>query len=500
MGIPMDAFKTVVTAYPYDQVRYPSTPQPTLHPVRMSALACLYGRSFASPSRCRVLELGCGDGTNLLSMAATAPRSQFVGLDLAESAIVEGRATATAAGLTNVELLVMDIKDVPLSLGEFDYIIAHGVYAWVPAAVREALMSLIGRALTPAGLALVSYNTMPGCRARQIVRDILQDHVRNAANTAEVIAAVEECLKFYAGIWSEDDPLPNAMRDLALQTLQRPPEVIFHDEMAEAFEPQFVSHVAAHAGKHGLQYLCDSSPALNSEAFFPSREKKDLRERAKGDWVRYEQLHDYVSLLRFRQTILCQADRAVDRRSDWTRLRQLHAQGLFVPVEVKQPSSNPFVFRTKGAKVGGQVSAANANLGTLIGRIGAADPSTIPLAREITAPEVGEAILRLFLVGSLTLQTEPFPFTLRLTERPVASALARAQASCGYKRLSSLRHSAVEITDPVGRHFITLLDGTRTRQNLAAEMAGFIGAPIAVVAAQIDDKLNELARTALLAS
>ena len=495
----MDTFKTVVTANPYDQVRYPSAPQPTSHPVRMSALACLYGRRFASPSSCRVLELGCGDGANLLGMAATAPRSQFVGIDLAESAIVEGRATATAAGLTNVELLVMDIRDVPRSLGEFDYIIAHGVYAWVPAPVREALMSLIGRTLTPNGLAFVSYNTMPACRARQIVRDILQDHVRDAANTAETIAAAQECLEFYAALWSEEDPLPNAMRDCVRQALRRPPEVIFHDEMAQTFEPQFVSHVAAHAGRHGLQYLCDSSPALNSEAFFPSPEKKQLRERAKGDWVRYEQLHDYVSLQRFRQTLLCRADRAVERCSDWSRLGQLYAQGLFLPEEDKEPSSDVLVFRTNGAKPGGHVSTTNANLGALIGRIGAADPNTIPLAREITCPEIGEAILRLFLVGALSLQTEPLPFTLTLGERPVASALARAQISRGEKKVTSLRHMAVEIADPESRHFITLLDGKRTRRDLAAEMARFTGAPPAAIAAQVDDSLMGLARTALMA-
>jgi hypothetical protein len=285
------------------------------------------------------------------------------------------------------------------------------------------------------------------------------------------------------------------MREHVLQTLKRPPEVIFHDEMAEVFAPQFVSQVAAHAAKHGLQYLCDSSPALNSEAFFPSLEKQELRERAKGDWVRYEQLHDYVSLLQFRRTLLCRADRAIERRTNWTSLRQLHAQGLFVPQEAKETGSEAFVFRAKG----GQVTTTNASLGTLIGRIGVAYPSTVPLESEITGPQVGEAILRLFLAGSLSLQTGPLPFTLQPSDRPVASPLARAQASRGYKKLSSLSHSAVEITDPESHHFITLLDGTRTRHDLAREMAGFTGTPIAAIAARIDDTLTGLARASLLA-
>src|SRR6266699_1618870 len=127
----------------YDKVRYPSMVHPGSHPARMSALAHLYGRPSAA-WRCRVLEIGCGDGTNLLSLAAAAPQSQFVGFDLAESAIARGRAMAAAAGLTNLELSTNDILNAPQPLGEFDYVLAHGIYAWVPASIRDALMPLIG--------------------------------------------------------------------------------------------------------------------------------------------------------------------------------------------------------------------------------------------------------------------------------------------------------------------------------------------------------------------
>src|SRR5215467_2892740 len=107
----MNALKDVASVNAYDRVRYPGLPQPSSHPATMGALACLYGRRFASPSRCRVLEIGCGDGANLLSMAATSPGSRFVGFDLAETAIAHARATARAAGLTNVAFSVMDIKE-----------------------------------------------------------------------------------------------------------------------------------------------------------------------------------------------------------------------------------------------------------------------------------------------------------------------------------------------------------------------------------------------------
>ncbi|HMA75469.1 MAG TPA: methyltransferase domain-containing protein [Xanthobacteraceae bacterium] len=492
MRVPEDS----VAANAYDQVRYPGAPQSSSHPARMSALACLYGRSFVSQSQCRVLEAGCGDGTNLLSMAATAPQSRFVGFDLAESAIEKARATAATAGLTNVEFSVMDIEDASEALGEFDYIIAHGVYAWVPAPVRDALMRLIGRALTPSGLAFVSYNAMPASRMRQIVRDILRDRVHGITDVAETFAAAKECMEFHAAIWSQDDALRNAMREQMLALLQRPPEVLFHDEMGEIFEPQFVSRVAAHAETHGLQYLCDCSPGLNSEAFFPSVENKELRERAHGDWVRYEQLHDYVKLVRFRQTILCRDNGGIDRRTEWTRVRQLHAQGRIVREEGKNP--DVFVFRVDKGEASGHISTNDAELAALISRIGAADPGAIPLENAITSPKIAEAILRLFLAGSLSLQTERFAFTLAPCERPATHPLLRAQVLRGEKRLASLRHTAVDITDPESRHFIGLLDGTRTRSELATEMARFTGVPTADIAAKLDDVLNGLARSALL--
>ena len=493
----MSALENSPSANAYDRIRYPGSPQPSTHPAAIGTFACLYGRNFAPASRCRVLEVGCGDGANLLSMAAMAPQSRFVGFDIAETAIAQAQSTAISAGLTNVEFLVMDIKDASTSLGEFDYVIAHGVYAWVPAPVRDGLMSLIGSTLAPSGLAFISYNVMPASRVRQIVRDILQDRAAGEANIAEKFAAVKECMEFHADIWAQEDALRIAMREQMLATLRRPPEVIFHDEMGEIFEPQFVSRVAAHAGQHRLQYLCDCSPMLNAEAFFPSEEKRELRQRANDDWVRFEQLHDYVKLVRFRQTILCRDDAVMDRRPDWTRLRKLHAQGRFVREETATPNSETFIFRA-GKEAAGHVSTNDASLATLIDRIGAADPGSIPLENTITDSDIGDAVLRLFLAGSLSLQTEPFAFTLTPGERPVAHPLARAQALRGDKKLSSLRHTVVEIADPASHHFIALLDGTRTRGELATEMARFTGAPAGAISAQLDSILSGLARSALL--
>ena len=67
----------------YDSVLYPSHACAETHPDRLATLATLFGLSPAPVERCRVLELGCGDGGNLLAMAFALPGSTFVGVDLA---------------------------------------------------------------------------------------------------------------------------------------------------------------------------------------------------------------------------------------------------------------------------------------------------------------------------------------------------------------------------------------------------------------------------------
>jgi tRNA G46 methylase TrmB len=117
----------------YDNVPYPSAPYPQTHPDRLATMATLFGMRPAPVERCRVLELGCNDGSNLIAMAYGLPQSQFVGIDLAERPIAKGKATIEALGLTNLTLHCLDLRHMPSDLGRFDFILAHGVYSWVPA-------------------------------------------------------------------------------------------------------------------------------------------------------------------------------------------------------------------------------------------------------------------------------------------------------------------------------------------------------------------------------
>src|SRR5262245_43544596 len=126
----------------YDEVPYSEYIFHQTHPASIGAVGALFGMEPANPERCRVLELGCASGANLVSMAYQLPGSEFIGIDLSPLQIEQGLRTISALGLTNIDLRSCSILDVDQAYGSFDYIICHGVYSWVPADVREAILSV----------------------------------------------------------------------------------------------------------------------------------------------------------------------------------------------------------------------------------------------------------------------------------------------------------------------------------------------------------------------
>src|SRR5262245_16820704 len=162
----------------YEEVPYESKPIPGSHPDSLATMAILCGMQPPPIDRCRVLELGCAAGGNLLPMAQTVPDGRFVGIDLSPRQVADGQALIDALGLTNLELRALSILDVGEDFGTFDYIICHGVFSWVPREVQDKILAICRRHLAPNGVAYVSYNTYPGWHLRGMVRDMLTYHAR----------------------------------------------------------------------------------------------------------------------------------------------------------------------------------------------------------------------------------------------------------------------------------------------------------------------------------
>ncbi|MGD2077581.1 MAG: class I SAM-dependent methyltransferase, partial [Chloroflexota bacterium] len=225
----------------YDDLPYPSLSYGQTHPDRLAAMATLSGLESAPVDRCRYLDIGCAVGGNLLPMAEVLPGCEFVGIDNAAKQIETGRQYVAELGLNNVHLEHMDVLDVPESLGKFDYIVAHGFYSWVPVEVRDELLALIRRHLSPHGVAYVSYNTYPGWYLLRSIRDGMMLRTRHISDPRERAEAGKEIVKFLAKTLPEQEGGPfgtflhSYMRSLGSKLAEGAEDgasLLLHDELA----------------------------------------------------------------------------------------------------------------------------------------------------------------------------------------------------------------------------------------------------------------------------
>ena len=172
----------------YDEVLYPAAVFPQTHPNRLATIAFLRGMQPAPIDRCRVLELGCGIGSNLIGMAFQLPASDFIGLDLAKRPIASGQALVKELGLQNIKFHSMDVSEASSEqFGRFDFIIAHGLYSWVPQPVRERILAICREMLNPQGVAYISYNAYPGNHLRDFVRGMMRFHTARIEGSVEKV-------------------------------------------------------------------------------------------------------------------------------------------------------------------------------------------------------------------------------------------------------------------------------------------------------------------------
>jgi methyltransferase-like protein len=492
----------------YDQVPYEGFPITPTHPDRIIPIARLLGLTPTPATRCRVLELGCGDGVNLLPMAATMPESEFVGIDLAVNPIAKANGMAQALGLSNIRFQQMNVMDMDAGFGQFDYILAHGLYSWVPAVVRDRIMSVCQSHLTPNGIAYISYNVYPGCHLRKMMSGMLFFHCQGIDDPVEKVGKAYELLSFLkAGAESS-----LALTDEVKQLFERRPYSILHDDLSDTNHPVYFHEFAAHASSHGLQFLAESDFFEMQPYNFPQPVQEGLTAFAQGDVVRSEQYLDFLKNRRFRKTLLCRAEIPVNRTPAASALRN-----LYIASAARAASANPDIASEKeeefrGVK-GGALRTGHRGLKAAIVLLSNFWPEPISFDRLVqgvmpylddTSPEgmslFNDMLLRCFTAGMLELHALPPAFSTSVSERPVAFPFARLQARAGEDKICNLRHTTLDL-DPASLHLLTLLDGTQDAESIRRHLVdiGITASPGESVSLQlIEDNLKKMAQAALL--
>jgi len=465
----------------YDEVQYPSSLYRTTHPEHLAAIARLHGLDAADPRRARVLEIAGGDGFNVLAMAAALPDAQFVNIDLAPSAVARGQALAAASGLTNARIEVADVVEAAESFaGEYDYVIAHGLYAWVPPAVQQATMRLIDRVLAPEGIAYVSYNALPGCHLRMAIRDMLLVELDGIADTDDRLRHAALILDDYATPREGDSLSQAALRKTARLMSQKDLHTLFHDELGDVYDPKLLQQVVSEAAQHNLAYLTEAQPGGLFHGL-PGRAIDDAL------LVREAQLADFRDLCFFHQSLFVRPGRKPVRVVEPALLCSLLAG---VPSGLRRTGASVF---TVGE---GEFEIDDAVLANFLETLIRSAPARLPLtAFEESVPHC-EAILQLVNRGIIELHSLPYPGALVPSDHPTANCLLRTLIERGETRLSTLDHRSIDIHDKGPRQFLSLLDGTRDRNALEAQWDA------AGLAEQIDvdSALRQLARAGLLSA
>lgn len=466
----------------YDEIRYPTEGYRQTFPDRLATAGVLMGMQPPPADRCRVLELGCGTGENLLSMALALPESEFVGLDFAASSIALARSAANTHGLRNVTFLQRDLLDSIADLGRFDYVVAHGVYSWTPAAVRDRVLAVCGECLTPQGIAFVSYTVYPGAYHRRMAREVLLYHAPNTLPERDRLDRARELLTFLA----EAMPRPERYREIFRQEnglLERLGEGHYRHDNLDAFHESFYVHqFVEHAARHGLQYLSDSAMSRSMRGLYPPAVLDKLNQlAAPGGRLAREQYRDFLDGRLFRETLLCHQEVQLADEPQLEHVQELNVLSLVRPAQAQPGTSAAPSFQLPGGEM---IRVEHPVVGAALTVLSEVAPGALAfrellprtqarLSGEVQARDLGDVLLIAEGAGLVELTVYRPRFTTTVSERPVASPLARWQISRG-KPVVNLWLCAIKLDEPIMRHLCTLLDGSRDRATLADELAAYM--------------------------
>jgi methyltransferase-like protein/trans-aconitate methyltransferase len=471
----------------YDAIPYQSHPFAQSHPDRLAGLARLFGLRPPAVETARILEVGAAAGGNIIPIAELIPSTSVLGIERSARQVADGQQAIRDLGLTNIELRQADIRDLDESLGEFDYVIAHGVYSWVPPDVQDKLLAVCRRHLAPDGVAYVSYNTLPGWSMRGVIRQMMLFHARQFPDPAERVRQARGALDFFAKSVPADNPYGAFLRGELEALRQAGDYYITHEHLEEDNHPCLFADFAAHAGRHGLRFLAEADLQTMLASHFPPEVQETLR-RVSGNMIYLEQYMDFLRNRMFRQTLLVHADRqpAYD-------LRPAALAGTYVATAVRpeRPGFDPYADGLEKfvSDVGPVLQAGQPIVKAALAELAGRWPRRIrfedlverararlggdPAADDVE--KVGLALLQFLTTGGprvIELTTRPLDVAAGVPDRPRAAAGARRQASRA-EPVATLRHETFPAAD-FDRVILQLLDGTNDRAAVTAAVLGWV--------------------------
>jgi methyltransferase-like protein len=457
-------------------------------------------------ARCRVLEIGCGAGANLIPMAFQYPDGEFLGIDAAETVIRAGNQEIKTLGLSNIRLAHCDIMDFAPDAERFDYVIAHGFYSWVPAPVRDQLMAVMQTALGPQGVGYISYNALPGGRMRQMFREMMLFHLDGTGEVEARVKGAREVLRWFTA--SHPGESESGLIRTQVESIgERQPQCLYHDELGDVYHPVYFQDFLEHAARYRLQFLCEANYHDTQPGKIPAAVVAQMDRAAAGNRIRREQYLDFLKCRMFRQTLLCHQHVTVVDAPIAKRTQQLYATSAAKPVSARPDLRSGVAEEFRGA-YGARVTTSHPFSKAVMLLLSEAFPQTLAFEdllagatglapQDATAENLGDMLIATYAAGVTELHGEPAGCVSKVSPRPVATVLARSQASRG-KLITTMRHTTIDAADEKMRQLITLLDGTHDIAALVRKLGKNVALPEDELIKGIRTKVELLARSGLL--
>lgn len=515
----------------YDAIPYHSQAFAQTHPDRLATVARLFGLTPPEVSRCRVLELGCAAGGNLIPMAYALPDSEFIGVDLSVKQVEQGQCAIDQLGLTNIRIEHASILDIDDRWGSFDYVLCHGVFSWVPPAVQDKILAIAAQQLSPHGIAYISYNTYPGWYLRGGVRHMLGYHTAALHTPAERVAHARQLLnQLVSAITPNSGPYAQMLNGEIERLRESADWYLFHEVLEPNNTPLYFHQFIERAHRYGLQYLAEAEFSSMLTLQLPAALAQAL-EQISTDLVQFEQNLDFVRNRHFRQTLLCNAA-ALPQRA----LTPAVLHGLYAASGAQREKAGPLDLRPGIAasfrtQAGAQGTTQNPLTKAALAFLGERWPlgwnveelcdaaaeraaAWVPAAQAQTYRELLlQELLQCFQAELIDLHSWQPPCVHQVSTRPRASAWAVSEAAT-QSLVTNLRHEVINLL-PFSQAILPLLDGQRATSDVLEHLyaqvaAGKLAVPHttepfqpspelhAQVAVWMHDSLHRLARYALL--
>ena len=462
-----------ITSNSYDESPYPRVAYFLTRPTRLQSIAALHGLETAPPEGCRVLEIGCATGGNLLPLAYQYPDSSFLGIDYSKTQIELAKEGVQTLGLKNIEFKHLNILDITVDLGKFDYIIVHGVFSWIPPEIQNKLLQVCTENLDKNGVAYISYNTKPGWHLNTWIRDAMrfgsspeagQEQLNQARNFLNIVVESP---------FLQPD-LKNSLKSTINELNSKDSTYLSHEYLEDFNSPIYFTEFMDQIKKHGLQYLGDANKNLVVQDD-DSPISQAIRPVIK-EYERQEQFLDFIHNRAFRQSLICHQSLTLDRVGLINKLEKMHVLSFLKSGPVNRDSAGRTVTLYSGPGANG-IPISDPGLSAGLSFLEESYPQPVQvrdLWNRISNSQQpdGEAgfsgnLLQLWRMGLVELQSTPDRIPINLSEKPSISAVARYLSRFG-NSITCLNHTPVGIPEHF-RRFLPFIDGSRDIRELAAK-------------------------------